>query len=170
MQNINAIKKLDMKVITSSITRPSDTTAYTAGDSVAAVTSDAHFSWLTRTANDLGPGDKGEILQAKITSSAAVATPLDGRLILFSQDVGDDADNVALTITDAEHLTRIGVINFATGSWEIFQNNEGLTVYEPNLYFAELAAHTIYGVLEARNGYVPVSAEVFTIDLLIARY
>ncbi len=169
MQNIGATYRLDLKLLSSSIIRPSNTDAYTAGDSIAAVTTDNHFSWQIRTSNELGTGI-GEILQAKITSSGAVATSLDARLSLFHTDVSEDADNAALSLSDAEHLTRIGVINFATASWEIFQNNSGLTVTAA-LKFAGLTdGRTIYGVLEARNSYVPISAEVFTIDLLVARY
>jgi hypothetical protein len=114
-------------------------------------------------------GGGAVIESAVITSKANAATKLDADLLLFSATISDlDADNAAFTPTDAQLETLVGVISFPTASWKAGDatadaggnafcavNNLGLVV----------KSDALYGVLVARNAYVPYSGEVFKITL-----
>jgi hypothetical protein len=166
-----SIQVLDLIKVSGSITRPANTTAYASGDAVSDATGNAHFTFQRPLRN----GTRGEVVAARITSSAGgVATALDAELWLFHTDVAAVADNAAWTLTDAEAVTRIGVVEFPTADWRLNANNCGCDVY-PNIPFvaARDGAGTeisLYGQLVARNGYTPASGEVITVELVIAQY
>lgn len=165
----------DVRIITANtIIRPSDTTQYTAHDALANVTTNAHLTF----AQCLNQGIKtGEIIAAKALSSAYVATGPDIDLMLFHTDVGNDADNAAASITDAEMATLIGIINFATGSWKPgtatagADGNQAQIVKDINmpikLPIADGYVGSIFGFPIMRNAYVPVSGEIFTFQLYV---
>ena len=159
----------DLKRVEDSITRPSNTTAYAAGDAVSEVTTNDHFTFSAPT--ELGV-NTGEIVSAICHSSAAQGTAPDLELWLFHTDVGEDADNAAWTPTDAELLTCIGVIDFATANWKTGSGNSLCQVTNVNLPYklarvGDGTRATIYGQLVMRNTYTPVSAEIFTVSMLI---
>lgn len=157
------------------LTRSANTTAYAAGEVISAVTSNNHFTFDNATR----PGTStkqlgGAVATAILHSSANVATKLDAELWLFHTDISEAADNSAFVPTDAEMLTVIGVIDFATADWKEGLATAGAAgnslcqVSNIGLAFKS-ATTTIYGQLVARNAYVPVSGEVFTIELIISQ-
>mgnify|MGYP003641553399 CR=1 FL=1 len=159
------------KTVSDTLTRPANTTTYTANDVVSDTTSDAHYSFA------LSKGIKsqsGVIVSARITSSAFVATAPDLELWLFRNDVTDAADNIAATFTDAEMLTRVGVIDFATANWKAglptagAGGNHACEVYNLGIHY-NLVDANMYGQLVVRNGYVPVSGEIFTVELVVTQ-
>jgi len=166
--NQGAIVRKQLVRMTDSITRPSNTTTYAANDVISEVTTNDHYSFtapnqLTRS---------GEIVHASIVSNDAVATSLDGELYLFYADIAEVADNAALALTDAEMLTCIGVIDFATANWKDGKAGAGGTsrcdvsgLSIPYSINDVSSDYVIYGQLVAANAYVPVSAEVFTVTL-----
>ena len=168
-----AVEALDLVRVSSTIIRPGDTDAYVAKDSIAAVTTNNHFSWAIKGAQDLGQLS-GVIKRVIFTQSGSVATELDARLHLFHTDVGEDADSVIITFTLAEMKTRIGIVNLPDGDGATGAIVMTLGTYQDvtvDLPFAKLADNrTIFGVLEALNAFVPEASEAFTIDLIIARY
>ena len=172
---LGAIVEFNTALSISALTRPADTTAYAAGDVISDATGDAHFTF----AESLRPGNKkshlsGSIATVRLHSSANVATKLDAELWLFHTDIADVADNAAFAPTDAEALTLVGIISFATANWK--EGNAGAdaagnaVIEARNLGLAlRGASPTLYGQLVARNAYIPVSGEIFTCELIISQ-
>lgn len=155
--------------ITDSITRPSNTTAYAAGDVISEVTNNDHhtFSDMSRHVN-YGK-DTGTILSARLISSVAGSPNLDGELWLFHTDIAEVADNSAAAVTDAEMLTLIGIIDFPAGQWKTAGANAVCSVDGLNIPYKTDATAKVYGQLIARNAYTPASAEVITVDLWVSK-
>lgn len=147
----------------STITRPADTTAYAAGDTMSDATGNAH---LTFSGLPIKTGEGAMIEAAVFIDSVLAATPPDVELWLFSADIATIADNAAFAPTDAELLTLVGIITFATASFKkgtvnmaCVQNNLGLS----------FKADTLYGALVVRNAYTPASGEVFKVVVSVIR-
>ncbi len=158
------------RTVSATFTRPSDTTAYAAGDVVCNSTSAPVIMSFERVSLD---DDGISILQDAIcVTSANVATKPDLELWLFDTAVTMDNDNAVFTPTDAELLTCVGVVRFPTGSFLVGDATSGAggnsLCHVSNLGVPVSAAQNItvlYGVLVVRNAYVPVSGEVFTVRL-----
>lgn len=157
---------------TGSITRPANTTAYATGDVISDVTGDAHYTF----SNALKAGGKerglsGTILSAHLISSANVAVKLDAELWLFHTDIAAVADNGLFAPTDTEMLTLLGIVDFPTASWKVGVSTVGAAgnavVRMDDLGITIKGGRTLYGQLVARNAYIPVSGEVFTVHLVI---
>ena len=152
-------------VLSASITRPSDTTTYAAGE---VITADPAATLPFLNVPTLSGG--GALLQsALITSRAAVAAKLDCDLLLFSANISDlDADNAAFTPTDAQLETLVGVVSFPTANWKAGDATVGAGgnafCQVLNIGLA-VRSNNLYGVLVARNAYVPVSGEIFKVSL-----
>lgn len=167
--NNKAFLALDLsRPVSDSITRPANTTAYAAGDAVSDTGGDAHFAFVECLHRGL---TSGEIVAARITSTAGgVGTALDAELWLFHTDVTAVADNASWTLSDAQALTRVAIIEFPTADWRLNANNCTCDVY-PNQPFSGIGAdRTLYGQLVARNAYNPTSGETFTVELVFANY
>jgi hypothetical protein len=157
-----------------SFTRPADTNAYTAGDVVADSTSAAAL--LTFEA--VTPGDGyGTVLDGLVfTSSANVAAAKpDLELWLFNvAPASYGNDNEAFAPTDAEVQDCIGIVAIPVASFKVglsgadAAGNAVCDVRGIGLNIAGLTGNKMYGVLVARNAYVPISGEVFTILLKFA--
>lgn len=157
---------MKVKFSTASLIRPNDTTAYAANDVIAAVTTP-----LTLPFSGFGlfSGAGYEISTATLISSAAVGTKLEADLLLFSSNITDiDNDNAAFTPTDAQLLTLVGSISFLSASGKPGDATSGADgnafCFASNLKIVS-NYDTLYGVLVARNAYVPVASEVITIKL-----
>lgn len=149
------------------ITRPADTTAYTAGDVIADSTSAATVLKFNRASGD---GSGGVIRSAMMASSIAPGTKLNADLFLF--DTAPTAygnDNEAFALSDADLLNCVGVIsldgttaaNVKTGTLNCVVINQALAMPVKSL----VNDRCLYGVLVARNAYTPGSGEVLTIKL-----
>lgn len=167
--------QFNTKLVTSALTRPADTTDYAAGDVISAATSNDHFTFLD-AARSGGKNKQlgGAIATARLHSSANVAVKLDSELWLFREDIAEVADNSAFAPTDAEMLTLIGVIDFNLANWKEGNATVGAggnaVVEAFNLGLAfKSATTTIYGQLVARNAYIPVTGEIFTVELVISQ-
>lgn len=172
----NAINRYDVRILTDSITRPSNTTQYTAGDVIAEVTSNDYFTFGNIDTNPAGRFKNhptASITGARITSSANQSTKLDAELVLFNDAFTETADNSAWDISDAQILTRIGSIDFAEANWSAGNATAGAggnafcDVQNLGIVYELTADMVLYGALIARNTYTPVSAEVFTISLIL---
>ena len=148
-------------------TRPANTDPYSIGDAVG----DGTVMVFPRTSR--GVGEFGIIRHATLISSSYTATALIGELWLFDATIGVDADNAAFTPTDAELETLVGVINFPAASWKMGTSTAGtggnhvcpVTCEIPFVTTPDVNA--LYGVLVARNAYVPIASEVFTVRLTV---
>jgi len=158
--------------ISASVTRPADTTAYTSGDVVCNSTTAPTIITFNRASHQ--SAGSGVLKHAKVISSAYVATAPVLELWLFDTAVTMDNDNAAFTPTDAELATLVTVVSFPAASYKIGDATAGVGgnhVCEATLDvpFTTVGANVnaLYGVLVARNAYVPISGEIFTLQLVI---
>ena len=149
------------------LTRPSNTTAYAAGDVISAVTSNDHYTFTGVVEYD-GAGTAC-IESALLIDSANQSTKPDLELWLFSSDIAEVADNSAFAPTDAEMATLIGIIPFPVGNFYAGDATSGAVgncacpLHGLNIPIkVGPGANVIYGQLVVRNAYTPVSAEIFT--------
>lgn len=165
---------MSFKRISDTFTRPNDTTTYAAGDVVNNSTTTPEGLVFTNIVG--GTNGKGKIAQATLTSSANQSTKGDFELWLFNTAPEVDNDNAAFTPTDAELANLVTIIGF-TGSTAIVggagSGAAGNLVYfgvpkngqKDAIIFTKTGSRVLYGVLVARNAYVPIAEEVFTITL-----
>jgi hypothetical protein len=150
-------------------TRLNDTNAYAAGDTISENTSGATVWTFSNCARFTG--GSGVIAKATIADGAYVATTLQAELWLFNATVTADQDNAVFTPTDAENLTLQAVIPINTAyvgdATAGIGGNVMLTSGIVNQPFKCNADANLYGVLVARNAYVPVGLETFGITLFI---
>ena len=169
-----SVKSLDLRQLKGSLIRPSNTTAYAAGDVISAVTTNDHYTFV----NPFGRVNTGEVLALNINSSASVATKPNLELWLFHTDIAEVADNLAFAPTDAEMLTCVGVIPIPVAGWVVgtatagaagntFQQVKDLNMVMKLATANDNTGNHLYCQLVARAAYTPVSAEVFTIELLV---
>ncbi len=159
--------------ILGSFTRPADTTAYAAGDVVCNSTSAPVVITFTNCAR-INAGS-GLIVGAQLVDGAYVASTLAAELWLFDTTITMDNDNAVFTPTDAELQTLVGVIQFnnplvGDATAGVGGNVVNLATLVNHIAFTTGAAsRNLFGVLVARNAYVPISAETFDIRLRISQ-
>lgn len=146
------------------LTRPTNTTQYSAGD-VVANADDSHLVFLKAVRPERL---SGIISNARITSNVSAGTKPDLELWLFHTDITEVGDNEAFAVTDAEQLNRIGIIKFPVAEWLVGGANACCEKENLGLVF-KAASTSIYGVLVARNAYAPTSGEIFTVELVISQ-
>lgn len=155
-------------VISVSLTRPADTTAYTAGDAVANSTTaptTMQFAGVAR-ANGMTAKVVGAVLSS---SNAPPATPPDFDLLLFDTDPTDTNDNAAFNPSDADILHCVAVIPFV-GAFPFFTSGSGNQVWHwegSKLVKCDAADTKLYGMLRIRSAYTPISGEVFQVKLAV---
>ena len=145
---------------TATITRPSNTTAYTAGDVVGDTGGSAIIS-LTAA----GPSAGFVIIQSVslVFSDSAVPSGMGAfRLHLYSVSPTAIADNAAFDLVSGERATYMGFIDLPTPS------DFGSTLYTQTDYPGRLiklntASTTLFVELETRGAYTPLSAS--TVDI-----
>lgn len=159
------------------ITRPSDTTSYNAGDLIANDTDAADVVPLKFGVSKMG-GGTGKVVGARIFKNDNTATAADYNLHLFASapvpTVGDNGqlnNSGALAVGTVE--TKLGVIalDMTTGGYSTAAGLvKDFALTAPIYFDLELTANAgrvIYGLLEADGGYAPSSGEVFKIWLHI---
>lgn len=147
---------------TVSITRPSNTTAYTAGD----VVGDTGGSAILTFAN-VGPSGGFVLLQSisLVFSDSTVPSGMGAfRVHLYSASPTAIADNAAFDLVSGERATYMGYIDLPT------PQDLGSTIYTQVDYPGRLvklaaASTSMYVEIETRGAYTPVSAS--TVELRI---
>ena len=140
------------------ITRPADTTAYTAGDVVGqSPATNLTFANVLSTAG-------AQFIIAGVTLEIDVATLPSGmgtfRLHLFDSAPTAIADNAVFSIVDADRLKYLGFIEIDTPV------DVGATILWLQVFNANLAGKlatgstTLYGQLETRAAYTPTASAV----------
>ena len=145
---------------TATITRPSNATAYTAGDVVGDTGGSAIIS-LT----DAGPTAGFVIIQSisLVFSDSAVPSGMGAfRLHLYSASPTAIADNAAFDLLSGDRATYMGFIDLPTPA------DFGSTLYTQTDYPGRLiklaaASTTLFAELETRGAYTPVSASTVAI-------
>jgi len=148
---------------TVTITRPSNTTAYTAGD----VVGDTGGSAIL-TLSNIGPSGGYVLVQsaALIFSDNTVPSGMGSfRVHFYSASPTAIADNAAFDLVSGERANYMGFIDMPTPS------DFGSTLYSQVDYPGRLiklaaASTTLYAEIETRGAYTPVSAS--TIELRVS--
>ncbi|MCI0391681.1 MAG: hypothetical protein MOB07_23295 [Acidobacteria bacterium] len=159
-------------IVTTSYTRPADTTTYAAGDAVSNSTSAP--AQLTFDGAGRVTDGSGVILGAVLTDSGNQALKGQFELYLFSASSTPDNDNALFTPSDSDMNNLIGVIPF--NIWYVGDATAGAggnavaPVQGLSIPFkCASGTNDIFGQVVVRNAYVPLSAEIFTFRLLIAQ-
>ena len=147
---------------TATITRPSNATAYTAGDVVGDTGGSAIIS-LTAA----GPSAGFVIIQSisLVFSDSAVPSGMGAfRLHLYSASPTAIADNAAFDLLSGDRATYVGFIDLPTPS------DFGSTLYTQTDYPGRLiklgaASTTLFAEIETRGAYTPVSASTVSIRM-----
>jgi hypothetical protein len=149
-----------------SVTRPANTTAYTAGD-VVGVTGGVSASINFALAAVSGSRIIINSVTLKRYATAVAAGEAGYRLHLF--DVTQPAaqvDNAVFDVASGDRSAYLGYIDLQTpvdiGS-TLISNNDGIGKQ------IKLAGTGVFGVLQTIGGYTPASAEVFVIELHAAQ-
>lgn len=161
--------KIEKKRLRRSVefTRPSNTTAYSAGDVVsdnATATTKMTFSDITKE------GGCGVIVGAMIITDKKSITP-QLRLHLFTSSTPTvSADNAAHQELYVDVASKVGTIDFAAMSTPADTSNSTLSRtqnFSVNVPF-RLASGSkkLFGVIEAIDAFTPASGQKFTVILL----
>jgi hypothetical protein len=171
-----------IRVATINITRPANATDYTVGDRIftsatgGITTAGSVFANLGETMFGNGYVTKAKIFVSGTAFSASL------RLHLYTLASGESlatgttvADNSAMGVALADSAKYEGYIDFTT--WVNGTNCSFSIVDDIRLCFqratirGELAnAGTLVGILEARTGFTPTSAQTFQIELMSDAY
>jgi hypothetical protein len=146
-----------------SVTRPSDTTAYTAGDAMGDTSGSAIMSF------DLGCPTGAQVLITDINLRWNVTALPSGastfRLHLYNASPDAIADNAAWDLSSAGDRGKyLGYVDLIT------PQDLGSTLYSPNSNvnkLVKLAADSqiVYGVLQTVGAYTPASAAVHVVEV-----
>ena len=145
---------------TATITRPSNTTAYTAGDVVGDTGGSAIIS-LTSA----GPTAGFVIIQSisLVFSDSTVPSGMGAfRVHLYSASPTAIADNAAFDLTSGERDTYMGFIDLPTPA-DLGSSLYTQTDYPGRLIKLAAASTTLFVELETRGAYTPVSASTVSI-------
>lgn len=150
-----------------SYTRPADTTTYAVGDVVADSTSAATILTFTGMAREAGGG--GVLQNAVMIDSIAATVKAYFELVLLDTAPTMQNDNAAWAPSDAELRKVVAVIAFdgtAANAFKSTSNGGFVASAAQSLSYKCAAGSTsLYGIVVARNAYVPASAEVFDFRL-----
>lgn len=155
-------------LVTASVTRPADTTAYATGDALTNSTSAPVPLTFAGCARDAG--GSGRVRFVRVVDSANQASKATLELWLFAATVTADNDNAVFTPTDAECATLVGVIALGTPVvGDATSGAGGNAVYLVDAldrgFVCATGSMDLYGLLVVRSAYTPISAEVFTVTL-----
>lgn len=157
------------KKISATFTRPANTTAYSAGDTISDSLSATTPMTFTGAARNLG--GSGWIVGAYVsTNKTGVTSQLRVRLY-SSAPTGYALDNAATPALYADVAKRVGVIDLpalaapAAGGSVDFVDAEKFDLRIP--FVCAIASQDLIGVLEAIDAMTPDSGQSFTVTLLV---
>lgn len=147
---------------TATITRPSNTTLYTAGDVVGDTSGSAII-----TLTNAGPSGGFVLLQSLslvFSDSVVPAGMAAFRVHFYSASPTAIADNAPFDLTSGERANYMGYVDLPT------PQDLGSTLYTQVDYSGRLiklatASTTLFAEIETRGGYTPVSASTVTLRI-----
>lgn len=156
-----------VRLVSATVTRPADTTAYAVGDLVANSTTAGSVTAMTFTAVSRAASLGGKIVGARLAKSGTSVTNSSFRLHLFTVAPGTitNGDNGAFSTSGV--ASYVGALDitcdraFTDGAF-----GRGGPMVGNFLDFVG-ATSALYGLLEARAAYTPASSEVFTVTLAV---
>lgn len=144
------------------ITRPSNTTAYTAGDVIGDTGGSAIIN-LTSA----GPNGGYVIIQSVslVFSDSAVPSGMSGfRLHLYSASPTAIADNTVFDLVSDERAAYMGFVDLPTPA-DFGSSLYTQTDYSGRLIQLAAASSTLFAELETRGAYTPVSASTVSVRI-----
>lgn len=146
--------------VSTSVTRPADTTAYAANDAISNSTTAPTTGGFTLSSIARKSGGSVLITDVIVCTSADAVIPLQGEVLLFNQAVTNINDNAAFAVSDAEIKTCVGRIPFAL---EDVGNNGFFHCQNLNMVCTASGSADLRFLLRARNAYAPASGEEITV-------
>lgn len=154
------------KEINASYTRPADTTTYASGDVICNSTSSPVVLTFANIVQSAGLG--GVIQNARMIFAAAPTLKLDSELYLFDTSPTIQNDNAAWAPSTSDMGNLVGVLPFPASVFKAGSANGVIDRQSLGLAFQCASGSTsLFGVLVARNAYVPASTEVFKVRLAV---
>jgi hypothetical protein len=151
---------VDIRRQSATITRPSNTTPYTAGDLVA---NSATAGSVTPLSYDFGSAQPLWLRSIKISKDQASVTNASFRVWLLSAsptvtngDNGAIAGSFLSTVLSEPIVVDVSVLLTSGGA-------VGQSFFDPGLI--RIPGGTIYALVEANGAYTPASGEIFTIEI-----
>jgi len=135
------------------LTRPANTTAYTAQDEVA-TTGTAPVSIAVSRVT----GQTGIITGARLIYSSNPAAAPGFRLLLFSATVTAAGDNSPLNLSDGDAALYLGLIDFSDTQAGGSATNANLMASGAPKAPITVTTDTVFGLLIATNGFTPIAA------------
>lgn len=148
--------------ITASITRPANTTAYTANTALANSTSSPTAGGFTLTSACRASGGFGTITDVTFSSSAKTA--YQGSIFVFNQAATAINDDASFTISTADVLNLVTVIPFNIGPGYLSNAVTGVGFTTGvNVGYTCVGTANLRFLVEITNTPTPASAEVFAL-------
>jgi hypothetical protein len=155
-------------------TRPADTNAYTSGDLVANSTTAGSVLSMAFAVAQIAAGSF-TVRRARVKKSGTGVTNASFRLHLYRSDpvalssgIANGDNGAWSTKNVADYLGSLDVTvdkAFVDGAAGL-----GIPTTGTDIDGVLASGQTIYGLLEARGTYTPVSAEVFTVELEVTAH
>jgi hypothetical protein len=156
-------------IITSSFTRPADTTAYAAGDVVNNSTTAPTV--LTMAGVGRRNGGSGEIVRISLTTNNATVTNGTFRVYIFNATHATQNDNAAWTALHANRAALVGYVDLAILSVDSASGTAAVSkdddVRMP--FVCAAGDDDLYVEVVATGAYTPASAQVFQVQLGVKR-
>lgn len=157
-------------IVGGSFTRPGDTTAYASGDLVANSVTAGSVVAIPLSAGSRN-GGTGMIRRVRLTKSGTSLTNASFRVHFYKTDPAlatgiSNGDNGAWLTKDSTWLGAVDITvatAFSDAAKGVGVPNNGTEIN----YDCAATASTIYALIEARAGYTPGNAEVFTLAVEI---
>lgn len=159
-----------MAVITTTVTRPADTTAYAANDAWSDSTSAPTTGGFTFAGAASGLGLGGFITDLMVVSSNDPSTLLQGEIWIFDSAVTNINDNAAFALSDADAVKLEAVIPFTMASTTGGSGtNSYAQVSNLILGYGPIGTPDLRFLIKVKNAYTPASGETLTISIKVAR-
>jgi len=144
--------------LTTTVTRPADTTAYAANDVWSDSTSAPTAGGFTLTGAARASGKSGLITDVVVVNSAAAA--LSGELWIFDSAATAVNDNATFALSDSDALLLVGIVPFVT---EAQPSNGVAFLSNVNLQFTCSGSANLRFLIKVKSAYTPTSAETLTV-------
>lgn len=149
-------------IVSNTVTRPADTTAYSTGDLIANSTTAGSVTPFSFTNAVRVAGNTSRIDRIRIKKSGTSITSATFRVHFYAATPAvTNGDNGTWLTTVTDYIGAFDVVvdrAFSNGA-----EGAGLPIVGGGIQFILNAGTTLYGLIEARAGYVPVSGETFTL-------
>lgn len=149
---------------TTTITRPADTTAYVANDTLADSTSSPTTGGFTFSNACRTSGGSGFITNLTVVSSNDPATTLQGEIWVFDSAPTAVNDNAAFALSDADALKLVAVLPFGLSSTTAgsgtnsYFNQPGM-----NVGYTCVGSANLRYLVKVKAAYTPASGETLTV-------